>query len=92
MNVKVEDFLPSTASAEAAEIVKNKKCRFCYINARRVTSESKETTGMTIQEFRSEDPLQIAKRYAADSQKPFDEDMEELFSEVLQIINSEERN
>ena len=47
---------------------------------------------MTIQEFRSEDPLQIAKRYAADSQKPFDEDMEELFSEVLQIINSEERN
>ena len=47
---------------------------------------------MTIQEFKAEDPLQIAKRYAADSNKLFDEDMEILFKEVLQLIDEKNRD
>ena len=92
LNVMVKDFLPSTASSEAAEIAKNKKCRFCYINAHRNAIENNEATGMTIQEFKAEDPLQIAKRYAADSNKLFDEDMEILFKEVLQLIDEKNRD
>ena len=92
LNVMVKDFLPSTASSEAAEIAKNKKCRFCYINAHRNAIENNEATGMTIQEFKAEDPLQIAKRYAADSNKLFDEDMEDLFKEVLQLIDEKNRD
>ena len=88
----VKDFLPSTASSEAAEIVKNKNSRFCYINAHRNAIENNIATGMTIQEFKAEDPLQIAKRYAADSNQLFDEDMEILFKEVLQLIDEKNRD
>ena len=35
LNVEVDDFLPAGANAEAAQTVKDKRCRFCFINARR---------------------------------------------------------
>ncbi len=91
LNVVVKDYLPTTARTEALEIVKDKKCRFCLINNRRESSESNETKAMSIQEFKAENPMQIAKRFAADSDIDFDEDMENMFSEVLQSINEENR-
>ena len=92
LNVLVRNYLPTTAQAEVLEIAKGKKCRFCLINTRREASERSEPKAMSIQEFKAENPIQIAKRFAADSDIDFDEDMENMFSEVLRLVNEENRD
>lgn len=82
LNVEVEDFLPAGANAEAAQIVKDKQCRFCYINAHRRERERTECKGLTVSEFRQESPLSLVRRYAADKGLPFDDELAELFNSI----------
>lgn len=83
LNVEIEDFLPVEANQEATHLVKDKKCRFCLINPKRKDSKKGEQKTMTVQEFQSESPIDIARRYAEDSGIPFDEDMSEMFNQVM---------
>jgi exonuclease SbcD len=46
---------------------------------------------MSVQEFKAEDPIGIAERYAEDLGKVFDNDMRQLFNETLAAIRDEER-
>lgn len=46
---------------------------------------------MSVQEFKAEDPIGIAQRYAQDMEKVFDDDMRKLFYETLAAIKEEER-
>jgi hypothetical protein len=46
---------------------------------------------MSVQEFKAEDPIGIAERYAEDLGKTFDSEMKELFNEALAALKDEER-
>ena len=46
---------------------------------------------MSVQEFKAEDPIGIAERYAEDLGRVFDNDMRQLFNETLAAIRDEER-
>ena len=91
LNVEVDDFLPVDANAEAQMICKEKKCKFCVINSRRLNQNRTEARIMSVQEFKAEDPIGIAQRYAQDMEKVFDDDMRKLFYETLAAIKEEER-
>ena len=46
---------------------------------------------MSVQEFKTEKPIDIAERYAEDIGAVFDDDMKELFNETLALLKDEER-
>ncbi len=83
LNVEVDDFLPAGANAEAAQAVRDKQCRFCFINARRRERERTAGAGLTVTEFRRESPLSLVRRYASDKGLPFDDELAELFNSLL---------
>ena len=91
LNVEVDDFLPVEAHAEALMICEDKKCRFCVINSRRLKKNRKEAKVMSVQEFKAEEPIGIAERYAKDLGKEFDNDLKKLFNETLAALKEEER-
>ena len=91
LNVEVDDFLPVEANAEAQMICEEKKCRFCVINSHRLKRSRREAKIMSVQEFKTENPIGIAERYAEDLGKTFDSDMKELFNEALEALKDEER-
>ncbi len=92
LNVLVKDFLPVGAQAQAVKIAEDKSCRFCLVNSRRMAVETKETGAMTVQEFREEEPINVAMRYAKSKGIEFDESMTELFSQVLASVEDDKRN
>ncbi len=92
LNVEIEDFLPVEANAEAHALTAGKQCRFCHINAKRKAAKQVEAKVLTVKEFQSEKPIDIAKRYAEDMGITFDEEMMELFNETLEMITADSRN
>ena len=91
LNVEVDDFLPVEANAEAQMICEEKKCKFCVINSQRLKRSRREAKIMSVQEFKTENPIGIAERYAEDLGKTFDSEMKELFNEALAALKAEER-
>lgn len=91
LNVEVDDLLPAEANAEALMICEEKKCRFCVINSRRKNANRREAKVMSVQEFKTEEPIGIAERYAEDKGIEFDSDLRELFNETLAALKDEER-
>lgn len=91
LNVEVDGFLPSDAVMEARNLTKNKQCRFCYINAKRKTSKQTEAKALTVQEFQSEEPIEIVKKYFDDSGFGFDDELEEIFNEALAKVQEDDR-
>lgn len=92
LNVEIEDFLPVEANAEAANLVKEKQCRFCYINAKRKIVGRNDDKVLTVQEFQSEEPIEIAKRYAEYEGIDFDEEMQTMFKEVMDMVANDSQN
>ena len=92
LNVEIEDFLPVEANAEANTLTEGKQCRFCHINAKRKSVKQAEAKVLTVQEFQSEEPIDIAKRYAEDMGITFDEEMIVLFNETINMIANDSRN
>lgn len=91
LNVEVDNFLPVEANAEALILTEGKKCRFCVINTHRLKKDRREAKVMSVQEFKTEKPIDIAERYAEDIGVEFDDDMKELFKETLALLKDEER-
>lgn len=91
LNVEVDNFLPVEANAEALILTEGKKCRFCVINTHRLKKDRREAKVMSVQEFKTEKPIDIAERYAEDIGVEFDDDMKELFKETLALLKEEER-
>ena len=86
LNIEIEDFLPAEANQEAANLTKEKNCRFCLIHTQRKQKERGSQKAMTVQEFQAESPIDIARRFAEDSGIEFDEDLTEMFQEVTQEL------
>ena len=92
LNVEIEDFLPVEANAEAASLTEEKQCRFCCINAKRKAASQNDVKILTVQEFQSEKPIEIVKRYAEYEGISFDEEMQNMFNEVMDMVADESRN
>jgi len=92
LNVEVEDYLPSEAQAEARALFAEGEARFCLVNARRKVSETAGKSALTVSEFRSMEPVEVARLYAKESDRLFDEDLEALFNEVVAKVKENERN
>ena len=92
LNVEIDDFLPVGANDEATSLTKDKQCRFCCINAKRKTVGQSEVKVLTVQEFQSEEPIEIAKRYAEYEGINFDEEMQKMFNEVMDMVADDSRN
>ena len=92
LNVEIEDFLPVEANAEAASLTEGKQCRFCCINAKRKVVSQNDVKVLTVQEFQEEKPIEIAKRYAEYEGISFDEEMQAMFNEVMDMVADESRN
>ena len=92
LNVEIEDFLPVEANAEAASLTEGKQCRFCCINAKRKAASQNDVKVLTVQEFQSEKPIEIARRYAEYEGISFDDEMQTMFNEVMDMVADESRN
>ena len=92
LNVEIDDFLPVEAQMEAANLVNGKQCRFCYINAKRKTNPQTEAKVLTVQEFQAEQPIEIAKQYATYIGINFEDEMTEMFNEVMAMVANDEQH
>lgn len=92
LNVELTDALPALANETASKAAEGKQCRFCLINAVRQQTSDNSAKSMTIAEFQKATPIEIAKRYADDSGKVFDDELQSLFNEAVQALNEEKRN
>ena len=92
LNVEIKDFLPVEANAEATSLAEGKKCLFCCINAKRKAVRQDDVQVLTVQEFQEEKPIEIAKRYAEYEGISFDEEMQAMFNEVMDMVAEESRN
>ena len=91
LNVEVEDVLPPDAIPEARKILSDGEGRFCLVNARRKRVESAEKTALSVTEFRAMEPIAVARLYAEESGRVFDEELEALFNEVVSEVKEDER-
>lgn len=92
LNVEVEDFLQPGAFDEAQRLAADKRCTVCYINSNRKIVATEAAKAMSVQELQHETPLNLARRYAEDAGKVFDDEMVELFEEALRQLEEETRN
>ncbi|MBO4328677.1 MAG: exonuclease SbcCD subunit D [Bacteroidales bacterium] len=92
LNVAADGFLPAEAHAEAVELTRDKACRFCHINLRRQEAKTAGAQALSVQEFQSEAPEEIVKRYFDDSGLDFDSELEAVFKEVLHLVQEDTRN
>ena len=92
LNVEVDDYLPANAKETAAALTQGKQCCLCHINARRRIEGQDRVRVMTVQEFKAEDPIAIARLYANEEGVVFDDDMEAMFKEVVSLVAEEENN
>ena len=91
LNVEVDNTLPTDAYTEAVGIASHKQCRFCCINMKRKETGTVDVKTLTVQEFRSEEPTEIVRRYFEDSGFSFDNDLEAIFKETLQMVDEDTR-
>lgn len=91
LNVEIDDFLPVESYAEAKSLTEGKQCKFCHINAKRKVVQKTDSKMLSVQEFQEENPLNIAKRFAEDSGMTFDDDMSKLFTEIVRMVEEDDR-
>ena len=92
LNVEVDEYLPNEAHQEAINLTHAKACNLCCINAKRKESAQTETRTLTVQEFQSEEPVEIVKRYFEDSGVGFDDELKAIFKETLEMVNEDTRS
>ncbi len=92
LNIEVEDLLPAEVNIEIPNLIKDKLCKVCHINTKRKDSPITEITSLTLSEFQEEEPIEIAKKYLAYKGITFDEQMQEVFNQVLEKIEQESQN
>ena len=91
LKVATKNFLPAEANAEAYALTEGKRCHFCLISTIRNTPNASNAKILTVAELQKESPIDIARNFAEYQGVAFDEDMEALFAEALQMVEEEKR-
>lgn len=92
LNVLVDGLLPQGARKMAEDVISDKTCKLCHINPRRNVEARQRGEVMTVEEFRAEKPLEIARRFVEYKGFEFSEDMEKLFMEIEKMIKNNENS
>lgn len=90
--VKVNGFLQAGANIEAQQLADKCGCRFCYILSDREHTEQADDRSLNIDEFQRESPEDIAKRYVECQGASWDEEMEAMFREVVELVEEGARS
>lgn len=90
LNVFVEGFPPANAIDEARQIAENKLCRVCIVNPKQINTSVEGIETLTVQQLQQMNPLEIASSYASTLGVDFNEEMKEMFNEVLTLAEREE--
>lgn len=90
LNIRIENFIPAEANNDAAMIARNKACEFCYINAKRDLGTATEGCVLTIEEFKETNPIDIAIQYAKNQSKTLDDELTDMFNEVVRMVRNED--
>jgi exonuclease SbcD len=92
LNLEIEDILPPEVNLEIPILIKDKECKVCYINTKRKIAPTEELTTLSLSEFQQEEPIEIAKKYLDYKGMVFDEQTQQIFNQVLEIIEQESQN
>lgn len=90
LNVKVEDYLPKSAEADARAILKETPVKLTYINARREQKGSGSQKSITVAEFQAMAPLEVAEMYTQAKGFHLDDDLKALFREAEAQVRLDE--
>lgn len=83
LNIEAETALPADRAAQIETALEGRKARFCAFNVRRPQTRTETVNIRSVNEFREESPLAIAREYAAYKNVEFTDDMVQLFQEVI---------
>lgn len=89
LNVLVEGFLPPEAADEARALCSDKLARLCFINACRKEAARADSLSLTVSEFRSRNPLEIAREYALSQGVEFTHDLQEIFIHAASVAEQQ---
>ena len=93
LNVLVEQFLPNGAQERAANAVSAQLGRFCEIKKTARVVASGLSQQMSMEEFNSKQPIEVANQYYIDTwQREMTEREKEMFNYVYQLVEEENRN
>lgn len=85
LNVEIEDFLPMHAREKVLEDIKHKQCRFCTFNLfRKVYKDNrKEQQKLSVNEFKEMDPIEVACRYASETNMDLSEEQIKMLQDLF---------
>lgn len=85
LNIEIEDFLPHNARERVLEAIRDKKCRFCTFNVTRKGSKDSgsERESLTVNEFRELSPIEVACRYAKESEMELTYEQIEMLTDLF---------
>ena len=92
LNVLVEQFLPNGAQERAASAVSIKQGRFCEIKKTARVTANGPSRQMSMDEFNSKQPIEVANQYYLDKwQREMTDREKEMFNYVYQLVEEENR-
>jgi exonuclease SbcD len=91
LQVLTDTPLPSDANAIAAAALNGKHSRFCLINAKKKMATGVQADTLSIHDFQTRQPAEIAEHFAKYSGFDFDEEMQQLFRQAQQQAQNDIR-
>ena len=92
LNVQVERYLPSGSQERAAMAAADKECIFCDIKKTVTTVSAQRPSQMTIEEFNSKQPIEVANQFFMDKHgSPMTDQQQKMFNYIYQLVEEENR-
>jgi exonuclease SbcD len=92
LNVQVERYLPSGSQERAAMAAAGKACIFCDIKKTATSATTHRASLMTIEELNSKQPIEVANQFFKDKHgSPMNEQQQEMFNYIYQMVKEENR-
>ena len=92
LNVMVDRYLPEGAQERAAQAIADKQCRLCEFKKTSLATDTSRPSQMTIEEFHSKEPIDVANQYFIDTYgEPMNDQQREMFNYIYQLVQEENR-
>lgn len=90
LNVAVDDALPPDAYEQCRNALQHTTARFCDIRVQRSRQLQESGSDLSVNELSNHSPLEMARRFAADSGVDWDEDMDRMMAHVIGLLAQED--
>ena len=92
LNVMVDHYLPNGAHERAALAAADKQCRFCEIRKTVSDEAPHRATQMTMAEFNSKHPIEVANQFYSEKfHREMTDQEKDMFNYVYRLVQEEER-